>query len=107
MDNDKYNSKDIKNICEKKLKIEFEKGKRSPHEKGWFHVNGQKAARISVSYGKKFITRNVYSKMASAFYLEVSEFDDLLACPLSKDDFTNLVVERNSHLQLSRNINNR
>ena len=52
MDNKKYNTHEVKCICESKLKITF-KGNKELN--GYFMIDGKKAARITVAKGRKDI----------------------------------------------------
>lgn len=91
MDNSKYNSQQIKKICEKKLEIEFQARK---HFKGWYKLNGVKKTKIIVPLGKKYVPKGTYKSMAQQLKLEVQEFDDLLKCPLSAEEYKEIIKDR-------------
>ncbi|RJR20565.1 MAG: hypothetical protein C4582_09005 [Desulfobacteraceae bacterium] len=91
MNNAKYESKVIKKTCETKLDIKF---KSTKEYNGWFFHDDIKVTRITVPLGKKFIPPKTYKAMASQLKLAVNEFDDLLDCPLNKDKYISLLMER-------------
>jgi predicted RNA binding protein YcfA (HicA-like mRNA interferase family) len=91
MKNSDYDTKDVKKKCEVKLDIEFKK--KGPHYNGWYSLNGKKAARITVSKGKKFIPKGTYSSMARQLKLSVNQFDALLECPLTKERYDTILKE--------------
>lgn len=84
MKNNQFNSKDVKDICENKLSIEFREGKEF---NGWFLLDGVKAARLTVSKGRKFIPDGTWGNMARQLLLTVQDFDHLLECSLSRADY--------------------
>jgi len=91
MDNAKYHSQDIKTCCERKLDIEFRSGKEF---NGWFVLNNKKAARVTVPKGRKPVPRGTYQNMAKQLKLEVSEFDELLSCTLTREEYERLLPDR-------------
>jgi hypothetical protein len=84
MKNNSYDTRDVKKCCEYKLGICFRPGKEF---NGWFEVNGKKAARITIPKGKKPIPLKTYKSMADQLKLSVTEFDNLLDCSLSGEDY--------------------
>ena len=84
MKNSQFSTYDVKKRCEDKLDIEFRKGKEF---NGWFILDGKKAARITVSKGRKPIPPKTYKSVARQLKLNVGEFDDLLECPLEKPGY--------------------
>lgn len=93
MDNDKYTTMRVKTVCENKLGITF-KGKRSKECNGWFVHAGKKISRVTVPKGRKPIPQKTYKKMAEQLILSVEDFDDLLACPLSLDDYRAILSKK-------------
>ena len=91
MDNASYNTSDVKKICESKLQIQFRDAKEY---NGWYYFDGKKVCRITVSKGKKFIPEKTYQSMARQLKLVVKEFDQMLACPLSKTGYDGLLATR-------------
>lgn len=92
MDNAQYNHDDIKRICKNKLDIDF----RSNGElNGWFYHNGKKKRRITVSKGRKNVTRGTYKSMSKQLGLFVPEFDGLLDCRVDKSEFIQINDSRN------------
>ena len=63
------------------------KDRKGKELNGWITLNDLKVARITVSHGRKFITRKVYKSMANQLRLSVKEFDDLLECPLDRKKY--------------------
>lgn len=90
MDNDKYNTKDIKEICENKLGLEFRVGKEF---NAWYRIDNKKVARITVPKGRKSVPTGTYKSMAKQLKLKVKEFDDLLKCPLSADGYKKIISD--------------
>ncbi len=84
MKNSVFSTRDVKKICENKLKIVFRSNAES---NGWFYFEGKKVARITVPKGRKPIAKGLYKSMANQLKLSVDEFDDLLECPLSLSDY--------------------
>jgi hypothetical protein len=93
MKNGDYNTKDVRKQCEVKLNIEFRKSGRSDHDNGWYIYEGKKAARITVAKGRKPIPRGTYKSMAKQLMLTISQFDDLLDCPLTKDGYDKILTD--------------
>lgn len=91
MKNTKYNTADVKKCCEVKLDIKFRDRKEF---NGWFWLDDRKAARITIPKGRKFIPPKTYRSMAVQLRLTISEFDDLLDCPLNKVNYENLLIDR-------------
>ena len=87
MDNSKYHTMDVKKCCETKLEITFRSGNEL---NGWFVLQGKKTARITIPKGRKPIPPKTYKTMAYQLKLTAQEFDDLLACPLSSEEYRNL-----------------
>jgi hypothetical protein len=57
------------------------------HYSGWFKHDGKRTARITVPMGRKNVPPKTYKKMAEQLKLAVTDFDDLLACPLKLDGY--------------------
>ena len=90
MDNDKYNSQDIKKVCENKLGLEFRSGKEF---NAWYRLENKKVARITVPKGKKSVPKGTYKSMAKQLKLQVQQFDELLECPLTHEDFKRIIED--------------
>ncbi len=88
MKNSVFNVSDVKKIGENKLQIEFRSGKEF---NGWFMLNGKKTKRLTVPKGRKGIPPKTYKTMAMQLGLNVSEFDDLLSCPLTKEKYEEII----------------
>lgn len=88
MKNAQFNVRDVKKVGEKKLHIEFKSGKEF---NGWFKLNGIKTKRITIPKGRKNIPRGTYYSMARQLGLSVSEFDQLLECPLTKVKYEKII----------------
>ena len=85
MKNATYGSNDVKRVCEKKLNINFRDGKEY---NGWFVLkDGKKAKRITVPKGRKFLPGGTYKSMATQLGLTIPDFDSLLDCPLTKEEY--------------------
>lgn len=88
MKNASFNTHDVKKCCENKLNIEFRSGKEF---NGWYYHRNKKAARITVSKGRKPIHPKTYKTMAKQLKLTVEQFDDLLECPLEKQGYDKIL----------------
>ncbi len=81
----------VKAVCERKLGITFRTG---GHYVGWYELNGVKICRITIPMGRKDIPLKTGKSMAEQLKLTVSEFKELLACPLSREAYDQLLPER-------------
>lgn len=88
MKNTSFNTNDIKKRCENKLEIEFRKTKEF---NGWYRLEGIKTVRITVPKGRKFVPPKTYKSMATQLKLKVSQFDDLLECPLDHNEYRKIL----------------
>ena len=88
MSNGKFDTSHVKNVCERKLSIQFRKGKEC---NGWVTFNGIRISRITVPKGRKYIPPKTYKNMANQLSLTTSEFDKLLECPLTTDLYIKLL----------------
>ncbi|MBF0476927.1 MAG: hypothetical protein HQK59_14080 [Deltaproteobacteria bacterium] len=88
MKNAQFNSQDIRNACENKLKIPFKDGKEL---NGCFRLDGKKIARITVPKGRKTIPPKTYKAMALGLRLSVDQFDQLIECTLKKADYERIL----------------
>lgn len=87
MKNAKFHSGDIKKCCENKLELDFRSGKElnaSLNYKGNY-------LRVTVPKGKKKVHPKTYKSMAKGLLLDVHQFDELLECSLSGDDYFKLL----------------
>ena len=85
MKNSQFNSHDIKMKCEHKLGMNFD-GKKELNAR--MRYKG-KFIRVTVPKGRKRLPPKTYKTIANQLYLSTSQFDNLLSCPFSKDDFFN------------------
>lgn len=92
----RYRSGDVKERCSRKLGIDFRAGGsgRSPHDTGWYRLEGKKTARITVARGRKPIPPKTYRSMAGQLKLTVEEFDDLLDCPMGGAEYERIIRGR-------------
>ncbi len=86
--NAQFETDKVKKVCEKKLKIQF---RDAGEFNGWYELDGKKVARITVSKGRKYIPPGTYKSMATQLKLTVSQFDDLLKCPLMRPKFDEIL----------------
>lgn len=91
MKNTQFHTKDVKSTCERKLQIEF---RASKEYNGWYIFNGKKAARITIPKGKKPIPPKTYKSMANQLCLTVKEFDELLNCPLTGEEYEKILSKK-------------
>jgi len=91
MKNVKFNTNDVKHICERKLSIRFRQSKEC---NGWVMFKDVKISRITVPLGRKPIPPKTYKCMAKQLYLTPDEFDDLLECPLTSARYFQLLRDK-------------
>ena len=89
----KYSIEKIKNACLYKLEIKFRKTKEFT---GWFKIDKKKFCRITIPKKKsrKDIASSTYKSMAVQLHLDVDEFNNLIDCTISKDEFAKMLLER-------------
>jgi hypothetical protein len=92
MKNQKFNNFRIKKICESKLDIDFKKGAKELS--GWFKKDDKKVNRITIPKGRENPKRGTYKSMATQLDLKVSEFDELLECPLDRKGYEKILKDR-------------
>jgi len=90
MKNSQFSVKDVKKVGEKKLHIEFRSGKEF---NGWFLLNNKKSKRLTVPKGRKGIPPKTYKSMATQLGITVADFDLLLECPLTKEEYEKKISE--------------
>ncbi len=90
MQNAKYHTLDVKNVCERKLEIVFKKGKEF---NGWFWLNRKRKKRITIPKGRKPIPPKTYKSMAVQLGLNTDQLDELLECPLTRDRYEEILSE--------------
>ena len=92
MKNAEYDTRSVKETCENKLEIEFRTTGKEFN--GWFKQGERKICRITVPKGRKPIGRGLYHSMATQLYLNNSQFDDFLDCPLIREDYEGILLEK-------------
>ncbi len=90
MRNTQYNTFHIKKCCEQKLNISF---RSSGEFNGWFVLDNKKIARITVPKGRKFVPPKTYKAMARQLKLSVKQFDDLLDCSLTYNEYVSIIKQ--------------
>jgi len=66
------------------------------HEMYWLYANGKKTSvRTRISHGSTEYDDRFLGLMAKQVGLARSEFNSLLDCPLSKEDYRDLLIQRN------------
>jgi hypothetical protein len=93
VDNNKYNTHEVKCICENKLRISF---KGTKELNGYFKIDGKNAARITVAKGRKDIPPKTYKSMASQLCLDVDQFDKMLVCDMKPDEYESIIRSKKS-----------
>ena len=92
MKNQKFSNFKIKKICESKLDIDFRTGTKELS--GWFKKDDKKVNRITIPKGRENPKRGTYKSMATQLDLKVSEFDELLECPLDRKGYEKILKDR-------------
>ncbi len=89
-----------KNLREvvKKLSLEQTQMKRrSPHPVYWYYLDGKKVLRITlpnVHGGSGSISTGFLNQIKNSLKLNMREFEDLVECPLTSEDFESLIRAR-------------
>jgi hypothetical protein len=83
-----FHTGDVKKCCENKLGIHFKKGGEL---NGWYKLSDKKIARITIPKGKKPIPPKTYKSMAAQLKLNVDQFDSLLDCILTGNDYKHII----------------
>ena len=70
-------------------------GKRQDHEYlHFYHGNIKTDIFTFVSHGTKMVSREILKQMATQVHLENNEFEQLLDCPISYQQYIELMIER-------------
>ena len=72
----------------KKLKLEV---RSTTHRYGWFTFEGAKILSVHFSHGKGDIPGRVSDKIRSQLRLSQKDFKELIACPLSREDYVRIL----------------
>jgi hypothetical protein len=91
MENAKYNTHQVRDVCAKKLKLDFS-GKKE--QSAWYSVDGRNAVRLTIPHGRKPVRRGVYRSMAGQLKLHHIEFDRLLDCTLDREQYDVLLRQK-------------
>ena len=74
-------------------KLGFEK-RETHHHVYCLWLDGVLVARTYISHGGRELTRYHVSQMAKQMHLHNSEFVDAVKCPLSREDYYQILCER-------------
>ncbi len=74
-----------------KLKLDVRSTK---HRYGWFTIEGKKILRVHFSHGKGDIPGRVTDKIRSQLKLSQNDFKSLINCPLSSDDYVEILKKK-------------
>jgi hypothetical protein len=85
----RFNTEDVARICTRKLGIQF---RMSGERNGWYIYEGRRVARITVAHGRKPIPPKTYKSMATQLKLTVDQFDELLSCPMSGAEYSDVIA---------------
>ncbi|MEZ4528978.1 MAG: hypothetical protein R2941_23960 [Desulfobacterales bacterium] len=72
----------------KKLELEI---RSTDHHYGWLTYKGRKILRVHFSHGKGDIPGKVTEKIRSQLKLSQNDFKNLINCPLSLDDYIEIL----------------
>jgi hypothetical protein len=64
------------------------------HIYGWLVINGKKILRVHYSFGKGDIPAKISDKIRGQLKLDPTHFKNLIECPLSKEDYLNILKEK-------------
>lgn len=79
----------IERIC-KKLSLEV---RSTGHLYGWLTVRGKKILRVH-SHGKGDLLNKIVNKIRGQLNLSEKDFNDLVACPLTYDDYLDILKRK-------------
>lgn len=74
-----------------KLELEV---RTTGHRYGWLKYNGHKILRVHYSHGKGALPGRVTAKVRSQLRLSQKDFKNLINCPLSKEDYLDILKEK-------------
>ena len=74
-------------------KLGFEK-QETHHHVYWLWLDGVLVARTYISHGGRELSRYHTSQMAKQMHLHTSEFLDAVNCPLSREDYDQILRAR-------------
>ena len=84
-----------------KISLEPTKSKRrSPHPIYWYKLDGKRTLRLklpNISGGSGSVSKGFLQNVKNNLRLKNREFEDLVECPLTSEEFEGLVRERQPH----------
>ena len=84
MMNAKFNTYNVKCMCEKKLQMTF-RGKS--HFVGYYKTAQGIGSRVVIPHGRKPIGPGLYKSIASNLWVDTDGLDGLLKCSVSRHDY--------------------
>lgn len=90
-------AKELRNVVNKLSLEESKTSRRSPHPVYWYYLDGKRALRIilpNIHGGSGSISTGFLGKIKGSFLLKNQEFIDLVECPMSSDQFEEIVRSR-------------
>lgn len=82
--------RDIQKIFQK-LDLEV---RTTSHIYGWLVVEGKRILRVHYSFGKGNIPAKITEKIRGQLKLNQQNFKDLIECPLTKEDYLEIIKEK-------------
>jgi len=64
------------------------------HNYGWLVLKGKKILRVHYSHGKGDIPERITNKIRGQLKLSQKDFRDLMKCPLTLEDYTNILKHK-------------
>lgn len=83
-------AKDLHKIVQKLDLEPTNKNRRSPHPIFWYYLDGKKAIRVKLPNkhgGSGSVSTGFIKSIQNSLRLKTDQFEDLVECPLSKEDF--------------------
>ena len=75
-------------------KLDIDVTQNNHHVRGWLKIEGKKISPVHYSHGNGPMPGKIGDKFRKSFYLTPPEFSDLINCPLSKEEFYELLLDR-------------
>ena len=87
----KFGNNKIKRVFEDKLDVDFRTRRENV---GWVRIDNIKEVKVSIPHGRKKPRVGLYNEMLKQWYLNEEEFCNLIRCPMSGDDYKNMVKRK-------------
>ncbi len=90
-------AKHLKKVVKKLPLEQTQKKRRSPHPVYWYYLDGRKVLRVTLPNlhgGSGSISTGFLNQIKNSLRLNMREFEELVECPLTTEDFEAIVRGR-------------